>query len=131
MALNYLRNLVKDYIIVIFKSDKDIKIIIVNFKDYNTIMEKELRIFENITQLNPENISNHLNLIARTADNFVIELHKLGILDDVMLKHILGVKNYTERGYKKVPGNTAKHFFVIHQVVLIHSSKRIKLLLIL
>ena len=52
-------------------------------------MEKELRIFETITQLNPENTSNHLDLIARTADNFVIELHKLGILDNVMLKHTI------------------------------------------
>ena len=73
-------------------------------------MEKELRIFENITQLNPGNISNHLNLISRTADNFVIELYKLGILDDDMLKHTIEVKNYTGRGYQNIPGNMAKHF---------------------
>ena len=131
MALHYLQNLVKECKFVICKSDKDGKIIIVNFKDYNTRMEKELRIFKNITQLNPGNISNHLNLISRTADNFVIELHKLGILDDDMLKHTIGVKNYTGKGYQKIPGNVAKHFVCNHQVMLIHSSKRIKLLLIL
>ena len=99
MALNYLQNLVKDCKIVVCKSDKDGKIIIVNFKDYNTVMKKELKIFKNITQLNPKNISNHLNLTARTTDNFIIELHKLGILDDDMLKRTIGVKNYAGRGY--------------------------------
>ena len=131
MALDYLQNLVKECKIVICKSDKDGKIIIVNFKNYNIIMEKELRIFENITQLNPRNISNHLNLISRTADNFVIELHKLGILDDDMLKHTIGVKNFTRRGIEKFRETWLNILFAIHQVLLIHSSKRIKLLLIL
>ena len=131
MALDYLQNLVKKCKIVICKSDKNGKIIIVNFKNYNTIMEKELKIFENITQLDPGNISNHLNLISRTADNFVIELHKLGILDDDMLKHTIGVKNYTRRGIEKFRQTWLNIFFVIHLVMLIHSSKRIKLLLIL
>ena len=40
MALDYLQNLVKKCKIVICNSDKDGKIIIVNFKNYNTIMEK-------------------------------------------------------------------------------------------
>ena len=112
MALDYLQNLVKKCKIVICKSDKDGKIIIVNFKNYNTIMEKELKFFENITQLNPGNISNHLNLISRTADNFVIELHKLGILDDDMLKHTIGVKNYTRRGIEKFRQTWLNIFFL-------------------
>ena len=40
----------------------------------------------------------------------MIELHKIGIIDDQMLKHATGIKYYECKGYQKIPGPVAKFF---------------------
>ena len=40
----------------------------------------------------------------------MIELHKIGIIDDQMLKHATGIKYYERKGYQKIPGSVAKFF---------------------
>ena len=47
--------------IVICKADKDCKIFVVNFKDYDQIMENQLKSFTRISSINSENI--HLTKI--------------------------------------------------------------------
>ena len=109
-ALHSLRKLVNNNEIVICKADKDGKIVIVNFGDYNFIMERELNKFKKIEQLTTDNIKKHLNSVIHTAEKNIIDLHKLGVIEDQLLKHTIGVKFYNGRGYQKIPGSIAKHF---------------------
>ena len=109
-ALHSLRKLVNNNEIVICKADKDGKIVIVNFGDYNCIMERELNKFKKIEQLTTDNIKKHLNSVIHTAEKNIIDLHKLGVIEDQLLKHTIGVKFYNGRGYQKIPGSIAKHF---------------------
>ena len=87
LALNDLHMLVRDEKIVVCRADKDGKVLVVNYKDYNQIMKNELqRSFTYISSLTTDNIRKHLNNIRSKADNQMIELHKIGIIDDQMFK---------------------------------------------
>ena len=107
--------------IVICRSDKDGRIIIVNFDDYNSIMSKELTSFHRLNDLNQQNYVAELDKIREVGDNFIVNLHKCCFIDDDLLKHISGIKKYDtaykrisdpeQRGnYRKIPGPIAKHF---------------------
>ena len=109
-ALDYLSKLFRNEKIVICKADKDDKIIILNFEDYNLIMKRELEKFIKIHDLNTDNYKLHLKSVQQSAEKFVIELHELDVIDDNLLKHTIGVKFYEGKGYQKVPGSLAKYF---------------------
>ena len=111
LALNDLRMLVRDEKIVVCRADKDGKVLVVNYEDYNQIMKNELeRSFTYISSLTTDNKRKHLNNIRNKADNQMIELHKIGIIDDQMLKHATGIEYYECKGYQKIPGPVAKIF---------------------
>ena len=110
IAFKQLSKMIKDNLIVICKTDKGGKIIIVNYNDYNQIVFKELDKYKKLDNITMHNIDDHLNNIQKTAEQHVIQLHKLGALDDDLLKHTIGVKFYEHKGYQKIPGSTAKHF---------------------
>ena len=87
--------------IVIFKSDKDGKILVVNYCDYNLIMKRE---FENAFSQNHaltlNNCAKHFCTVRKKTETMVKNLHGLGLLDDEMLKHVLGKKLYGTEYHK-------------------------------
>ena len=93
---------------VICSSDKDGKIVILNYKDYNSIMLRELKDFETVKMVGCT-ISQHFEQIRETCNSWMIKLHKLKIVNDCMLLHTTGKKLY-EKLYRKVPGAIAKFF---------------------
>ena len=56
IALKDLCKLAHEKKIVICKADKDGKIVVVNFKDYDQIMENQLKSFTRISSINSKNI---------------------------------------------------------------------------
>ena len=110
IALKDLCKLTREKKIVICKADKDGKIVVVNFKDYDQIMENQLQSFTRISSINSKNIHKHLTKIKTFAENQMIELHRTGAVDDEMLKYTTGIKFYAHKGYQKIPGPTAKYF---------------------
>ena len=108
-SLKHLSQLVHTNKIVICKADKDGKIIIVDYKDYQKIMEAELEQFEILNDWNIDNKNAKFDVVMVQCYNKMIELHSLGEIKDDVLFHTCGIKNYNGF-YKKVNGPTAKYF---------------------
>ena len=85
------------------KSDKDSKIVLVNYHDYNVIIEKELSNFFQLPTLTTNNIKSSLNKIRKTAEGKIIKLHKHGAISDDLLEHTVGIKLYDHTKYKRFP----------------------------
>ena len=109
IALYELNKKVRNKKIVICRSDKDGKLIILNFDDYNNIMIKELKIFQKLDKLNQKNITNHFEDIRKKVNDYMINLHKLNCIDNNILKHTVGIK-YKNSIYSKINGTIAKNF---------------------
>jgi len=84
--LNKLNSLVKNRHIIICSSDKDGKIVILNYEYYNSIMLRELKDFETVMMVGCT-ISEHFEQIRETCNSLMIKLHKLKIVNDCMLLH--------------------------------------------
>ena len=117
-ALNDLRTEVTHKRIVICKSDKDGKIIILNYEDYDKIMKRELEKFE-LLPIN--NFKLTANEIRFHTESLIIKLHQLDAIDDDLLFHTVGIRYKKEtipvdddknnsRRYTRVTGPSAKHF---------------------
>ena len=109
ISLKHLSQLVKTNKIVICKADKDGKIVIVDYKDYQKITEAELEQFEILNDWNIDNKKAKFDVVMEQCYNKMIELYSLGEIKDNVLFHNCGIKNYN-RFYKKVSGPTAKYF---------------------
>ena len=77
-AVEELTIAVKNKQIAICKSDKDGKIVLVNYHDYNVIIEKELSKFSHLHTLTTNNIKSYLNKIRKSAEDKIIELPTWG-----------------------------------------------------
>ena len=119
LALNQLISYVTERKIVFCRSDKDGKIVVLNFHDYNEIMERELSKFQIMKQLTVDNIVGHFASIRKSIELKVIDLHKEKVVDDNVLKHVVGMKcevkpavgkKPEQRKYSRIPGPIAKHF---------------------
>jgi len=71
-SLNKLNSLVKNRHIVIYSSDKDGKIVILNYEDYNSIMLRELKDFETVLMVG-YTISEHFEQIRETCNSLIIK----------------------------------------------------------
>ena len=110
-ALKEITDLVKKRTIVICRSDKDGKIVIVDYDDYNHVMERELSKFNLIQELNANNINKHFENIRKECEDKIKTLHREGFIDDNELRHIVGMKfDEQKRYYYRIPGPIAKHF---------------------
>ena len=112
-ALEELRTCVRNKKIVVCRSDKDGKVLILNYNDYNKIMEQQLSKFNNMEHLNRDNITEHFQKIMKEVNSMIIKLHEANCIDDKLLKHTIGVK-FESGKYSKISGTIAKHF-VCHQ----------------
>ena len=109
-SFKYLKKLVKNRKIVICRADKDGKRLVLDFKDYNLIMEREFaNQFQELTHVDLTSVHHELQQIKDKCDNFLKNLHKAGAIDDSMLFHVTGLKE-REQKYHKCSGNSAKYF---------------------
>ena len=71
--------------IVIWKSDKDGKIILLDFSEYNVIMAREFSTFTAQTNLFTANVNCNFKDISENVNDLCFKLH----LFHLMLKHVL------------------------------------------
>ena len=109
IALQELKGWVKNNKIVICKADKDGRILVVNYEDYQLIMRRELSNLNQLENLNQTNINHYFESIRDHIQKQLIDLHKEGSIDDDTLLHVAGTKNKNEK-YYKVTGSKAKYF---------------------
>ena len=77
MALTELNEQVRNKNIVICRSDKDGKLVVLNFDDYNKIMGRELEMFKKLDTLNENNIKKHFeNIREKINDSIINRLHR-------------------------------------------------------
>ena len=106
----YLKKLVKDRKIFICHADKGGKLLVLDFKDYNLIMDREFgNQFQELTHVDLTTVHHELQQIKDKFDNFLKNLHRAGAIDDSMLFHVTGLKKH-EQKYHKCSGNLAKYF---------------------
>ena len=97
-SYKYLKKLVKERKIVICRADKDGKLLVLDFKDYNLIMEREFaNQFQELAHVDLIAANHELQQIKDKCDNFLKNLHRAGVIDDNMLFYVTGLK---EREHK-------------------------------
>ena len=85
-SFEYLKKLIKNRKIVICRQDKDGKLLVLDFKDYNLIMEREfVNQFQELTQVDSTIVHYVLQQLKDKCDNFLKNLHRAGAIDDSML----------------------------------------------
>ena len=87
-ALKDLKILINQNKIVIANSDKDGKIIILNYKDYIHIVTEELNKFEIIST--NTSLTNFINQTKTKAELLVENLYKIGVIDENILFYTIG-----------------------------------------
>ena len=108
IALKELKKLVNQNKIVITNSDKDGKILILNFEDYIHIVSEELKKFEEIKT--NTSLTNFINQTKAKAELKVENLNKINVIDENILFHTIG-KNTNKSGIlSKITGPKAKYF---------------------
>ena len=108
-SLKKLKTNVSNNNIVICKSDKDGKIIVVNHKDYIEIINREL---EGYTLINEKSklIEKNMKDNKRIAEEMVIKLYKDGFINEEMLYHVTGWIKTKQQNLSKITGPKAKYF---------------------
>ena len=108
-SLQKIRKLVDQRIIVICKSDKDGKTIIVNYKDYSDIIMKNLETYHKLDYKTSE-IDDKIKNIKTKSEKMVMKLYKSGDIDEDLLYHATGWKKNKNGVMQKITGTSAKHF---------------------
>jgi len=107
-SLTKLKKLVQNRIIVVCRADKDGKILVLNYEDYQTIMTRELESFERLC-ITDKKMLIHINDIINRANLILQSFHTKSVITDNLFYHVTGQKKYGEM-YQKVPGPMAKYF---------------------
>ena len=107
-SFSKLAKLTEERKIVICRADKDGKIIILNYDDYDAIMTRELQQFEKL-DVSVDGSDTYLEKVRKDCNELVVKLHDIGELNDELLLPITGMK-CKNNAYRKVSGASAKHF---------------------
>nr|CAB3263300.1 uncharacterized protein LOC108950347 [Phallusia mammillata] len=107
-SLHKLYTMVRDKKIVICRSDKDGKIIIINYSDYDKIMKRELAQFVEL-DMTPERLGQHLDKVRKTCDKYMMVLHAEGAITEKLLYGTVGIKFQNNR-YHHTHGCLSKVF---------------------
>jgi len=91
--------------IVICRADKDDKIVILNYDDYDAIMTRELQQFEKL-DVSVDGSDTYLEKVRKDCKELVVKLHAIGELKDELLLPITGMK-CKNKAYCKVNGASA------------------------
>ena len=65
--------------------------------------------FNKLDNLTISNLSTFYDTLRYHFESMVVNLHQLGVLDDLHLEHVVGWKCYNGN-YQKIPGPVAKYF---------------------
>merc|ERR1712015_339061 len=91
-AVKTLKKLVQNEEIVICQSDKDSKIIVLNYSDYIKIIEKELNTYKEIKYKNKKKAEEDIQFTKKQIDELVKKLYYLDAIDENILYHTTGHK---------------------------------------
>ena len=105
-SLTKLKKLVNDRKLVICKADKDGKIILLNYEDYDNIMVKQLDKFE---RMEVGNHNQYFTKIRTKCEEKVKRIFEEGVINKDLLLHSTGLK-FQNQYYHKLTGPLAKHF---------------------
>ena len=73
------------------RADKDGKIVILNYDDYDEMMTRELQQFEKL-DVSVDGSDNYLEKVIKDCNKPVVKLHAIGELKDELLLPITGMK---------------------------------------
>jgi len=90
------------------RADKDGKIVILNYDDYDAIMTRELQQFGKL-DVSVDGSDTYLEKVRKDCNELVVKLHAKGELMDELLLPITGMKR-ENNAYRKVNGASAKYF---------------------
>jgi len=107
-SLRKLAKLTEERKIVICQADKDGKIAMLNYEDYDTIMAKELQQFEKL-DVSVEGCDTYTEKLRKDCNDLMVKLHNLGAVNDELLLHVTGIK-CKSNSYRKVNGALPKFF---------------------
>ena len=91
--------LISEQKIVVYRTDKDGKILIVNYSDYHEIVEKELNKFD-VLQFTPQVMHKRFEVNKRKCKNHIISLLEKGVVLKDLLYHSTGYR-VIENCYQK------------------------------
>ena len=95
--------------IVVSKTDKNGKLIIIDLPTYNNIMKRELEQFQELN-ISQNDFEKKVAMVRKKCENFAITiLHKKQVMDNNLLYHTAGLK-IADGQYHKVKGPKAKEF---------------------
>ena len=107
-SFSKLAKLTEERKIVMCRADKDGKIVILNYHDYDTIITRELQQFEKL-DVSVDGSDTYLEKVRKDCNELVVKLHAIGELKDELLLPITGMKR-KNNAYRKVNGASAKYF---------------------
>ena len=107
-SFSKLAKLTEERKIVICRADKDGKIVILNYDDYDAIMIRELQQFEKL-DVSVDGSDTYLEKVRKYCNELVVKVHAIGELKDELLPPITGMK-CKNNAYRKVNGASAKYF---------------------
>ena len=98
--------LISEQKVVVCRTDKDGKILIVNYSDYHEIMEKELNKFD-VLQFTPQIMPKQFEVNKRKCEDVIISLFEKGVISIDLLYHSTGYRD-KENCYQKATGELGK-----------------------
>ena len=104
-SLSKLAKLSEERKIAIWRADKDSKIVILNYEDYDAIMTGELQEFEKLDA--------YLEKLRKDCNDLMVKLHNLGAVNDELLLHVTGIK-CKSNSYRKSTVHRQSFFVTIH-----------------
>ena len=108
-GLKNLLSLIEQKKIVVCKSDKDGKIVIVNYEDYTDIVRREMEGYSKL-KLEGRKLDEWLTKNKKDAENMILKLYESGDIDDKLLYCSTGIKRNKNNALCKITGPQAKHF---------------------
>ena len=108
LALKTIKMLISEQKVVVCRTDKDGKILVVNYSDYHEIMEKELNKFD-VLQFTPQIMHKQFEVDKRKCEILIISLFEKGVISKDLLYYSTGYR-VKENCYQKATGELAKFF---------------------
>ena len=86
-----LKRLVRNNDIIVCKTDKDGKLVIIDLATYNNIMKRELEQFQEL-DISQNDFEKKAAMVRKKCENFPITLRKEQVMDNNLLYHTTGLK---------------------------------------
>ena len=81
-SIKKIKELVRSKQIVSCRADKDRKILMIDYDEYDAIMLQQLKAFTTLKNVNTNNLVQTLDKLSNYCNNHSIKLHKLNYIDN-------------------------------------------------